>query len=306
MHASIKPRTIVRVLITLVIAAAAAVIGLSLWHHYMYDPWTRDGRIDADVVEIAPDVSGLVTEVDVHDNQLIHRGDLLLRIDNSRYRDALTRATAEVALAKVTAAQRQRELERRSQLSGAVISSEDLEIARARMLAADAQLSQARAALSTARINLERTQLRAPTDGYITHLNVFTGDYAVTGHPMLALIDSHSFRVDGYFEETKLRQIHVGDPVSLRLLDGGPTLQGQVQSIARGITDHDAGNGGNLLANVNPTFSWVRLAQRVPVRIHIDKIPTGVTLVSGMTCTVTVHPRKQKSSGAGDSSRPAR
>lgn len=296
-----KVRTMLRTLVTLAIAIIAAIVAIMLWQHYMDSPWTRDGRVAANVVQIAPDVSGLVVSVDVRDNQFVRRGDVLFSIDPSRYRDAVTTSEAAVTLAQVTAAQRKRELARRQHLSGAVVSSEDLEIARAKAQGAQAELQQAQANLALAKLNLQRTEVHAPVDGYVTHLNVFTGDYATAGKSMLALVDSHSFRVDGYFEETKLRHIHVGDPVTIRLLGGGPTLHGHVQSIARGIADRDQADGQDLLARVSPTFSWVRLAQRVPVRIAFDSIPDGLTLAAGMTCTVIVHPRTQKPFGAGDS-----
>ena len=282
------PKAILRVAITLVLALAALLIGRTLWRHYMDDPWTRDGRVDADVIALAADVSGLVTAVPVHDNQAVSKGDVLLRIDPQRYADALAQAKASLLQAEVVVAQRDRELKRRQHLSGAVVSSEDLEIARAKAQAAAADLSQAQARLNTAQLNLRRTEVRAPVDGYVTHLRVFAGDYAQAGHPLMALIDRHSFRVDGYFEETKLHHIHVGDPVDIRLLDGGIRLRGHVDSIARGI--HDPDDHGSLLASVNPTFSWVRLAQRVPVRISLDTVPEGVTLAAGMTCTVVVTP----------------
>lgn len=284
------PARILRIAITLALAAAAAFIGLRLWHHYMDNPWTRDGRVHADVVEIAPDVSGLITASDLHDNQRVSRGDVLLHIDAARYRDALAQARADLAVATVTLAQRRRELKRRIAVSGSVVSKEDLEIARAHLRAAQADVDAAEARVQTAQLNLARTTVRAPVDGYITHLQVFTGDYAQAGHPLLALIDAHSFRVDGYFEETKLQAIHVGDAVSMRLLGSGARLTGHVESVAHGIADADDRAGAGLLAQVNPTFSWVRLAQRVPVRIALDPPPDGTVLAAGMTCTVVVHP----------------
>ena len=284
------PRNLIRILATALLAAVAVVVGLALWQHYMQEPWTRDGRVHADVIRIAPDVSGLVTNVAVRDNQLVHRGDLLLSIDAQRYRDAVAQAKAAVAAQEVTLAQRRRELQRRRGLSGAVVASEDVEVARAKQRAAVARLDSDRARLATAQLNLARTQVRAPTDGYVTHLQIFQGDYAVTGHPLMALVDNQSFRVDGYFEETKLRHIRVGDAVSVYLLGGGPTLHGHVQSIARGINNRDDADGHDLLATVSPTFSWVRLAQRVPVRVRLDSIPDGLDLAAGMTCTVVVHP----------------
>jgi len=158
---------------------------------------------------------------------------------------------------------------------------------------AQAAVTQTQVALAEAQLNLDRTEVRAPTDGYITNLIIRVGDYATAGVARLALIDRHSYWVYGYFEETKLPRIRVGDPVDVRLMSGGVHLQGTVQSIARGITDAGNPTGSDLLSEVNPTFNWVRLAQRVPVRVAIDAdhLPAGLMLAAGMTATVIVHPR---------------
>ena len=146
--------------------------------------------------------------------------------------------------------------------------------------------------LATAQLNLQRTEVRAPVDGYITNLLVRVGDYASAGAPRLALIDSRSFWVDGYFEETKLPHLHVGDPVDIRLMSGGVQLRGTVEGVARGIAGAVDPTGNDLLANINPTFNWVRLAQRVPVRVRIDTehMPAGTVLVAGQTATLIVRP----------------
>jgi len=169
-----------------------------------------------------------------------------------------------------------------------VISSENRESAVSSASAAEALYQEAQASRDTARLNLQRTEVKAPVDGYVTNLDVHPGDYASAGRPLLAVLDSHSFRINGYFEETKLPRLKVGDPVRIRLMSGGPELKGHIDSLARGITDRDNPSGPRLLADVNPTFNWVRLAQRVPVRIAIDEVPDGVVLASGMTCTVIV------------------
>jgi multidrug resistance efflux pump len=150
-------------------------------------------------------------------------------------------------------------------------------------------LQQAQAALSAARLNLEHPTVHAPVDGYVTNLNVHRGDYATAGAAKLAIVDSHSFWVYGYFEETKLPHVRIGDKAHMRQMSGG-TLEGHVESISRGIYDRDNPQSRELLADVNPTFNWVRLAQRVPVRIRIDQVPPGVLLSAGTTCTVTVSP----------------
>ena len=184
--------------------------------------------------------------------------------------------------------QRQEEQQRRERLSSASISEEALNQARTATLSAQASYDQADAALGVAKLNLARTDVRSPVNGYVTNLLVHRGDYATAGHPMVALVDSDSFYVAGYFEETKLRHIRIGDRVSIRLMAYSTPLTGHVESVARAITDRDNALGNDLIANVNPTFSWVRLAQRIPVRIAIDDVPKGITLSAGMTATVVV------------------
>jgi multidrug resistance efflux pump len=281
-------KSMLRFLLTGAIFAVAVLVAIALWRHYMYSPWTRDGRVKADVISLAPDVSGLVTEVPVKENQLVHAGDVLLRIDAERYRFALAQAEAAVAARKADYEIKRSEAARRAGLSGVVISSENRESAVSSASAAEALYQEAQASRDTARLNLQRTEVKAPVDGYVTNLDVHPGDYASAGRPLLAVLDSHSFRINGYFEETKLPRLKVGDPVRIRLMSGGPELKGHIDSLARGITDRDNPSGPRLLADVNPTFNWVRLAQRVPVRIAIDEVPDGVVLASGMTCTVIV------------------
>lgn len=283
-------RHLLRPLLTVLIFSVAVIVGLALWRHYQYSPWTRDGRVKADVIAIAPDVSGPVTELLVQENQRVRQGEPLLRIDAERYRHALAEAEAAVSARQADYALKRSEAARRASLSGVVVSSESRESAASTATAAAALYHQAQAARDTAALNLARTELRAPVDGYITNLEVHAGDYASAGRPLLALVDADSFRVNGYFEETKLPYLHEGDPVRIRLMSGGPELQGHVDGVSRGITDRDNPLGPRLLADVNPTFNWVRLAQRVPVRIALDTVPDGVVLVSGLTCTVIVEP----------------
>lgn len=285
-------RQLFRFAATCAIFAAAVATAAALWRHYMYSPWTRDGRVKADVVSIAPDVSGPVVEVPVIENQGVKRGDVLFRIDPERYRYALQQAEAAVAARKSDYEQKRRDAARRAELSGVVVSNESRENSASSASTALAVYQEAVAARDTAALNLQRTEVRAPVDGYVTNLDIHPGDYASTGRALLAVIDRHSFRVNGYFEETKVPYVHEGDPVTIRLMSGGPELQGHVDSLARGITDRDNPAGPRLLADVNPTFNWVRLAQRVPVRISIDRLPDGLVLASGMTCTVIVQPRK--------------
>lgn len=283
-------RRVVPVLISLALAAVALVAADALWHHYMFAPWTRDGRVRAEVISVAPDVSGLVVELDARDNQFVHKGDVLMRIDPDHYRIAVDQAEARVRQSEAELRMRRDDAQRRADADSLVVSAEARENAATSAEGADAAHRAALAELDAARLNLSRTVVVAPVDGYVTNLNVYRGDYAVAGKAQLAVIDSHSYWVYGFFEETKLPFVEVGAPVTMRLMSG-QTLDGHVESIARGIYDRDNPESHELLADVNPTFNWVRLAQRVPVRIHIDAIPPGVLLAAGTTCTVVVGSR---------------
>lgn len=268
---------------TAAILIVAILIGRTLWVHYMDEPWTRDGRVRAEIVNVAPDVSGAVVDLPVRDNQFVKKGDLIMQIDPSHYQIAVEQAQAAVAA-------RRAELQmRRADLDALVVSKESRENSMQTASSADAQYQQALAALDAAKLNLERTRVVAPVDGYVTNLQVFKGDYATAGQAKLAIVDSHSFWVYGYFEETKLPRVKIGAKAEMRLMSGG-VLKGHVESISRGIYDRDNPQSRDLVADVNPTFNWVRLAQRVPVRIHIDEVPKDLVLSAGTTCTVIVEP----------------
>ena len=279
---------IFRFLITALLVAAAVWMGRGAWDHYMESAWTRDGRIKADVVNISADVAGAVTEVLVHDNQLVQQGDVLFVVDKERYANALAQASAQVAAANVERGRRSKEASRRAGLDNSIVSAENRESAGFAVDSATAQYQAALSARHLAELNLERTVVRAPVSGYVTNLNVHVGDFAAVGAAKLALINRDSFYAVGYFEETKLPLLHEQDPVEVRLMSGGVLLKGHIESIAHGITDRDAPVGRELLADVNPTFNWVRLAQRVPVRVHIDEAPKGLQLVAGTTCSVVI------------------
>jgi multidrug resistance efflux pump len=281
-------KTLARAIATLLIVAVGCAGAYELWNYYMLSPWTRDARIDADVVTIAPDVAGFVTDLRVKDDQFIHKGDVLLVLDQERYKRALEAADANVAAQKAQMLMRQSEAARRVKLTDLAITPDAKEDSQHMAALAVAQYHQAVADLSTASLNLARTVIRAPVNGFVTNLTLVVGQYAAVGTKLMALIDSDSFRVEGYFEETKIPVIKPGGRVGIYLMSGGPALQGHIQSISNGITDRDDPNGPELLANANPTFEWVRLAQRIPVRIHIDEIPEDMHISAGMTCTVVV------------------
>ncbi len=282
-----------RYIITGVLLLLAILFGKYLWDDNMYSPWTRDGRIKANIIHIAPDVSGIVTKVEVKDNQFVHKGDILFTIDKSRYAHVLTQAEATLAAQQAEKGMRSKEAARRSGLDSSIVTSENREAAASLSSIAGAKYQAAAAARDTAQLNLERTDVRAPVDGYVTNLHVYAGDFATAGVAQLAVIDSNSYYVSGYFEETKLPYLKINDKVEIRLMSGGASLQGHIESISRGITDREANTGRELLADINPTFNWVRLAQRVPVRIRIDNLDKEHQLVAGMTCTVIVQPAKK-------------
>ena len=309
-------------LITLAVVALALVLGFFAWTYYTRAPWTRDARVRADVVTVSADVTGRIVELRVKDNQHVSKGDLLLSIDPARYelavlhadravevaRAALGQSQAAIAANQALLRQRQSEEVRRKALKArSAISNEEWEKAHTDVTVAEAQLlreqanlglaqanvSLAEAAQKQARLDLERTQVVAPVNGYVTNLLTRAGDYATAGHSLVALVDSDSFYVGGYFEETKLPHIRPGDRADIRLMSGGHALRGTVEGIARGITDADnPTSSSDLLATVSPTFNWIRLAQRVPVRVRIDpaSVPKDTILAAGMTASVTVHP----------------
>ncbi|PJR65314.1 HlyD family secretion protein [Raoultella sp. T31] len=287
---------------TLLVAALAIIAAWLVWNYYTQSPWTRDGKVRAEQVSITPQVSGSILQLNVRDNQLVKAGDVLFRIDDTPYRIAALNAEAQLAKAKAEMAKAQAEqtkaasdARRRRHLSPEAISAEDLESvdtalnsATTTLAAAKAVVGVAQASLEHAQWQLDQTAVKSPVDGWVTNLTTRVGDYASAGHPVFALVDSNSFYVIGYFEETKLRHIRAGDPAQIVLYSSKQTLQGHVSSIGRAIVDQSIESGNSLVANIKPNIPWVRLAQRVPVRIALNDLPADITLVSGTTCTVSI------------------
>ena len=283
-----QPALAIRVAVTLAVVIVAVLIGWRLWVYYEEAPWTRDATISADIVGVTPDVSGLVSAVQVKDNQAVHRGDLLFVVDPARFELALRQAEAVVASRVATLQQATRDLNRYDALTTTEVSRQQVEQAQAAEQGAAAGYQQAVADRDLAKLNLDRTKVSAPVNGIITNFDLRPGDYVTTGHPVTALVDTDSLRIDAYFEETRLPRIHIGDPVRIRLMGVGERLAGHVESVAGGIEDRQRQSGANLLASINPTFDWVRLAQRIPVRIALDRVPAGVQVIPGRTATVDV------------------
>ena len=282
----LSPATI-RKTVTAVVVLLAIGAGYLLWHIDRTSPWTRDGRVRADWVAVAPDVEGLVRDVDVRDNQVVHRGDILFRIDPRRFRIALSSARATVLAryaAMVEAGHDARRYERLLKSGNA--SSEKAEAFRARALEDSALYQKALSDLARAQLDLDRSVVRAKVDGTITNLHLKPGDYVRRGQGVFALVDSASCYVDGYFEETKLPAIRPGDRMEIRLMGVASPLWGRVDTISRAIYDQERTDLPGTVPKVNPTFSLVRLAQRIPVRIRLESVPPGVLLVAGQTATV--------------------
>lgn len=282
-----------RRLLAFTLTLCAVVVGLllatALWRHYMIAPWTRDARIRVETVTVAPEVAGNVQRLLVADNQPVKKGDILFAIDPRAYEIAVAQAQAVLDGQEHSTRLAQLKSERRATLTELAISKEDKEQYDVAAKVANAAVDQARAQLDMAKLNLERTVVRSPVNGYVTNLRLREGDFVAAGQAILTIVDRDSFWLAGYFEETQLAAIKPGDTARFVLM-GYPDhlLTGRVASVTRGIADQDAGGAGAGLQSVNPVFTWVRLAQRVPVRIELDPVPAEVTPVAGMTATVEI------------------
>ncbi|PVJ73276.1 efflux transporter periplasmic adaptor subunit, partial [Salmonella enterica subsp. enterica serovar Senftenberg] len=253
--------------------------------------WTGDCKIRAEQVSVTPQVSGSITQLNIKDNQFVNTGDVLFVIDKTPFHIAELNAQAQLAKAQSDLAKANNEADRRRHLSRNYISAEDLDSANLNVKAMQASVDVALATLKQAQWQLSQTEVKAPVSGWVTNLSTRTGDYASTGKPLFALVDSHSFYVMGYFEETKLRHIREGEPALITLYSGNVKLQGHVGSIGRAIYDQSVESDSGLVPDIKPNVPWVRLAQRVPVRIEFDALPQDITLVSGTTCSVAIGQR---------------
>ncbi|MBV8193298.1 MAG: HlyD family secretion protein [Alphaproteobacteria bacterium] len=286
---------IVPYLVTLTTVAIAAATSWAMWNTYMEAPWTRDATVRTYVVTKAPEVAGHIIELPVSDNQFVHKGDLLIVIDPTDYKIALELAEAAVKQAEATAENARIEAQRRARLTELAVSREEQQSFGATAAADLARLQQVIANRNQARVNLERIEIRSPVNGWVTNLLVQLGDYATVGRNVISIVNADTFWIDAYFEETQLASIRKGDPARIRLMGYKEILHGEVGSVSRGITVSNARPDLQGLATVNPIFTWVRLAQRVPVRIHIKEVPDDVVLVAGITATVEVESRPAKS-----------
>jgi multidrug resistance efflux pump len=285
---AILMRTIA-VFITVASVAFAAVLGQRMWQTYVEAPWTRDATVRAYIVTMAPEVSGRIVQLGVADNQIVHKGELLMVIDPTNYKIAVGRGEAVLQQAIFDAQNIEREAQRRDGLAKLdAVALEQLQLYQSNAAIARAKVLQATADLHQARVNLERSRILAPVEGWVTNLLARLDDYANIGQSEVSLVDSGSFWVDAYFEENQLASIHEGDAATIKLMGYRQTVRGHVAGISRGIDVPNAQPNQQGLATVNPIFTWVRLAQRIPVRIHLDQVPQGVRLVAGLTATVQI------------------
>lgn len=273
---------------TVLAALTAVLVSLVAWDHYLSAPWTRDGRVRVQVASVAPEISGRIKELRVADNQFVRKGDVLYVIDTFDFDTALQASRASLQQRAADLQVKARQSERRLQLSSLATNPEQQQLFAGNAAQAEAAFDAARQQVAQAEVNLKRTEVRSPVNGYVTNLLLRAGDYARQGVTNVSIIDADSYWIDGYFEETKMARVCIGARVEAKLIGYSAPIIGHVGTITRGLSVSNAATGAQGLPNVDPIYTWVRLAQRVPVRIAIDEVPPGVPLVSGMTATVTV------------------
>jgi multidrug resistance efflux pump len=284
-------RKLANVLLTLVLLVATGMAAMYVWNKYMYTPWTRDGRVRSTVINVAPDVSGWITTLHARNATTVHEGDVLFSIDASRYEVARDLAKARADAARVEWQRSASMLARRQKVIEGGVSKEESELAKIDVASKLASLNEASANVRAAQIDLDRTIYKAPVSGKVINLTMEEGDYVNRGVDRLAIIDTSSYYLTGYFEETKIPSIHVGDPVDIWLMAGKVQLKGHVRSIDAGISNKNVTPGNELLPDVEATFTWLRLAQRIPVDISIDDSSAVTALSAGMSATLRVRPQ---------------
>ncbi|WP_437891747.1 p-hydroxybenzoic acid efflux pump subunit AaeA [Phytobacter sp. V91] len=280
-------RNLSRTALTVVLVILAFIAIFRAWVYYTESPWTRDARFSADVVAIAPDVAGLITVVNVRDNQLVKANQVLFTIDQPRYQKALEEAQADVSYYEALASEKRREAGRRNQLGVQAMSREEIDQANNGLQTVLHQLAKAQATRDLAKLDLERTVIRAPADGWVTNLNVYAGEFITRGSTAVALVKQNSFYVQAYLEETKLEGVRPGYRAEITPLGSNRVLKGTVDSVAAGVTNASSSSDSKGMATIDSNLEWVRLAQRVPVRIHLDA-QQGNLWPAGTTATVVV------------------
>ena len=293
-------RSTLKAVATLLVLGAAVLAGLLIWTYYVTAPWTRDGRVRVQVASVAPQISGQITEVRVADNAFVHKGDLLYVIDPFDFKVSLASAKSQVEMKAADLQVKRVQADRRRHLSDLATTPEEQQQYAGNATQAQAAFDAAQAQEAQAEINLKRTEVRSPVNGFVTNLLMRVGDYAHEGASNVSVIDADSYWIDGYFEETKMARVCVGDRAEAQLMGYGAPILGRVDTITRGISVSDAAPSTQGLPNVDAIYTWVRLAQRVPVRIAITDVPPGIPLISGMTATVTIRDGADRRTGFGE------
>jgi RND family efflux transporter MFP subunit len=278
---------LLKILSSSLLLCLAFVTSRTLWVRYQVDPLTRDGKVVADIVQVTPDVGGWLTEICVHDNEAVKKGQILLVLDQSRYQLALTQTEATLDSQQIALAQAKRE-DRRNHAMSTLVDTETIEEGAEHVDLLQVAVVQAKATVDLAKLNLDRTIVRAPVDGIVSNVKLQPGDYLTAGKSAMALVYTDSLRIEGYFEETKMPAIHIGDKADVTLMGVADVIHGHVESIAAGVEDRERDPDADMLDNVTPSFTWVRLAQRIPVRIAIDQLPPGIRLIAGQTASVAI------------------
>ncbi len=285
-------KKIIKLLLTLTVIAAALLLAYNKYKDYMENPWTRDGQVRTQVIQVATRVTGMVIKIHVKDNQQVKIGDTLFEIDPSTYQVKLDQSKSRLKRAVESSRGKKIEYDRVSNIykkdKGAV-SQKDLVRNETNYYKSLADIDTATESLNTAKLNLSYTKVYAEVDGYVSNINFQIGTQASANKPILALVDENTYWVFGFFREDSIADIEEGDDAIVTLLAyPDMPLKGKVESIAWGISHSDGNPGGNLLPSVKPVFQWIRLAQRIPVRIKLDKLPEGVKLRFGLTASVMV------------------
>ncbi len=282
----------VKIVLNLLIFGSAIYFGYEKFEEYFSNPWTRDGQVRAQVIQVSPRISGMVMEIAVIDNQFVKKGSLLFKIDQSPFKIEIAQTRAELKRERANLRGTKIEYERVNKIAkkdkGAV-SQKDLIRHEVNYHKSLAQIDSLKEALNAARLNLSFTKIYASVDGYVSNINFQVGSQAVANQPILALVDSNSFWVFGYFRESMIGEIKIGDEAKVTLMAyKEKPISGKVESIGWGIAHSDGNPGENLLPSIKPVFQWIRLAQRIPVRIKLDKLPDGVELRFGLSASVMV------------------
>jgi len=285
-------KNILKALLTLSILGAAIFFGYNKYKDYIENPWTRDGQVRTQVIQVTPRVNGMVTKIHVVDNQKVKRGDLLFEIDPSQYQVKVNQSKARLQRTLEAAKGIKIEYERVQKIYArdkGAISQKDLVKNETNYYKSLADIDSSTEALNSSKLNLSYTKVYAKVDGYVSNINFQTGSQASANKPILALVDENSYWVFGFFREDAIPKVEVGDKAVVTLLAYPDTpISGKVESIAWGISHSDGNPGNNLLPSIKPVFQWIRLAQRIPVRIKLDKLPKDIKLRFGLTASVMI------------------